>query len=341
MTDAVLKSAHLVFTFSSRLIRSPSAAGIDFEFGLAMAAGRRPRIGRKAKTVEDRAQCQYCHEQDSEMEVAELWHRRRVTVRMRDQAQRDRADGDTHPQAELHDRTEKAIGPAHPVWRDLRVGERRQTGELHRAAGSMTEKDDQDEGNRCGRAKRSAKSHRDGCDDSVDDDDLAKAKSAQDLDDEGFHAEIAREECKQIEPGLEGAEAEGDLEHERQKKRQHGDGDAEDARSINGERIGFELHGFDIDERGGRIPTRDDDGKATAEQAERKDKRRALPVDSFSAQLLHRIDSSGRGKASQDEGEPVEGVLLVESDVFNPEQSQDESYDPEWKIEKKIQCQLA
>ena len=64
---------------------------------------------------------------------------------------------------------------------------------------------------------------------SVDDEDAAEAEAAQDLDDEGLHAEIAGEEREQIEAGVEGVEAEDDLEHEGQKEGQHGDGDAEGA----------------------------------------------------------------------------------------------------------------
>ena len=39
-----------------------------------------------------------------------------------------------------------------------------------------------------------------------------------------------------------------------------------------------------------------------------------------SAELLHSVDCSCRSEASEDEGQPVEGVLLFSTDVFDPEQ---------------------
>src|SRR5580698_6789606 len=104
----------------------------------------------------------------------------------------------------------------------------------------MAEKDDQDERDRCGRAERSAKSNGDRSDDSVDYEDFAETESAEYLDDEGLHAEVASEERKQIESGFKSTEAEGDLKHKRQKKWQHRDGDTEDARTIDGERVSLE-----------------------------------------------------------------------------------------------------
>jgi hypothetical protein len=49
-----------------------SAGGIDLELWLAVTTGRGSRIRCKAETVEDRAKRQDCHEQYSEMKIAEL-----------------------------------------------------------------------------------------------------------------------------------------------------------------------------------------------------------------------------------------------------------------------------
>ena len=75
-----------------------------------------------------------------------------------------------------------------------------------------------------------------GGDDSVDDQNAAEAEAAQHLNNDSLHAEVSGEEGEQVQAGAEGAEAEDDLEHERQEERQHRDGDAEGAGSVDGER---------------------------------------------------------------------------------------------------------
>lgn len=44
--------------------------GIYFQFRLAMAAGGGARVRRQAKTIDDGAKRDHCHNQESEMEVA-------------------------------------------------------------------------------------------------------------------------------------------------------------------------------------------------------------------------------------------------------------------------------
>lgn len=61
-----------------------------------MSAGSGARIGWKAETVEDRSKCQHSHEQYRDVKVTELRRSGRVTVRMRDQAQRFAA-GEAEP----------------------------------------------------------------------------------------------------------------------------------------------------------------------------------------------------------------------------------------------------
>ena len=80
----------------------------------------------------------------------------------------------------------------------------------------MDEKDGEDHDDGRAGAEGGAEGHRCGGDDPVDDEEAAEAVAAQDLDDEGLHAEVAGKECEQVEAGLKGVEAEGDLEHERQ-----------------------------------------------------------------------------------------------------------------------------
>jgi hypothetical protein len=68
-----------------------------FKLWLAMSASSSSRVWRQAQAVEDRTKCQESREKNSDMEVMELGHGCRVAVRVRDQAQRDGADGDAHP----------------------------------------------------------------------------------------------------------------------------------------------------------------------------------------------------------------------------------------------------
>src|SRR3977135_1565405 len=132
---------------NTRLTKDQGMAsdGVDFELRLAMAAGGGSRVWCEAEAVEDRGKRQDGHEENGNVEVAELGHSSRVAVRVSDQAQGDGADGDANAHAELHDGAEEAIGPAHPAGRNLRIGERGHAGELHGPAGSVKEEDGDDE----------------------------------------------------------------------------------------------------------------------------------------------------------------------------------------------------
>jgi hypothetical protein len=146
-----------------------------------MSAGSGACIGRKAETVEDRSKCQHSHEQYRDVKVTELTRSGRVAMRMRDQAQGDGADGDSHSHAELHDRAKEAIRPAHPAGWDVRVGERSHTGELQRPAGSMKKQDGDHEPDWRRRTESRAKSNRCSCNDSVHNEDAAESETTKDL----------------------------------------------------------------------------------------------------------------------------------------------------------------
>ena len=181
------------------MTRSHRSDGVDFELLLAVAAGRRSRVLWEAQAVEDGAECQGTHEEDCEMEVAELRHGCRVAVRMGDEAQGDGADGDTHAHAELHDGAEEAIRPAHPGGWYFRIGECGHAGELHGSAGSVEKEDDENEDGWRGGAECRAECHRCSRNCSIDDENAAEAEETKDLDHEGFHTQVSREERQQVE----------------------------------------------------------------------------------------------------------------------------------------------
>ena len=163
-----------------------------------MAAGCGSCVFWQAQAVENWAKDKHRHEKDSEMEVAELRHGCRVTMRVGDEAQCDGADGDAHAHAELHDGAEETISAAHPGGWYFCVGECGHAGELHRAAGSVEKQDDENEDGWCDRAERRAKRHRRGRNDSVDDENATEAEAAEDLNDKGFHAQVSCEERQQV-----------------------------------------------------------------------------------------------------------------------------------------------
>ena len=300
-----------------------------------MAAGAGTGVGGEAEGVEDGAEREDGHEEEGEMEVAELGEGGGVAVGVGDQTQGDGSDGDADPDAELHDGAEKAVGAAHAARRDLGVGEGGHAGELHGAAGAVEKEDGEDEGGRGGGAERGAEDHREGGEDAVDDEDATEAEAAQDLDDEGLHAEVAAEEREQIEAGVEGVEAEDDLEHQGQQERQHRDGDAEGAAAKDGEGEGLELGGLEIDEGGGGLAAGGEDGEEAAAEAEGEDGGGKLPVHALCAELLHGVDGSAGGEAGEEEGEPVEGMLLVGADVLDPQQGEGEGEQSKGEIDEE------
>lgn len=65
------------------------------------------------------------------MKIIKLGQRGRVATLVSHRAQGDGADRDTQARAELHDRAEEAIGPAHSIRCDFRKRKRGQGGEFH------------------------------------------------------------------------------------------------------------------------------------------------------------------------------------------------------------------
>ena len=79
----------------------------------------------------------------------------------------------------------------------------------------MEIKNQHHQNHRRGRAQQRAKSHRQGGNDSIHDQNAAEAKPAQRLNDERLHAEIAGKQRQQIKSGMKSIQPKGNLKHQR------------------------------------------------------------------------------------------------------------------------------
>jgi hypothetical protein len=90
-----------------------------------------------------------------------------------------------------------------------------------------------------------------------------------------------------------------------------------------------------VDSRSTKEVAGGEDGEQAAGEAEDEDGGGQLPVHALGAELLHGVDSAAGGDAGEEEGEPVEGMLVVSADVLDPEQSEGERDEAKGEVDEE------